>query len=89
MARAEAVYDETVIDDFDFQTKKLLQAMETVPTEFDAVFMKQIIRRMEIYKDGKIVFEFINGNKLRGEIRKNGRKKRVGHTGEAKIGASG
>ena len=89
IARAEAVYDETVIDDFDFQTKKLLQAMETVPTEFDAVFMKQIIRRMEIYKDGKIVFEFINGNKLRGEIRKNGRKKRVGHTCEAKIGASG
>ena len=89
LARAESVYDETVIDDFDFQTKKLLQAMETVPTEFDAVFMKQIIRRMEIYKDGKIVFEFINGNKLRGEIRKNGCKKRVSHTGEAKIGASG
>ena len=89
IARAEAVYDETVIDDFDFQTKKLLQALETVPTEFDAVFIKQIIRRMEVYKDGKVVFEFINGNKLRGEIRRNGRKKRVGHTGEAKIGASG
>ena len=89
IARAEAVYDETVIDDFDFQTKKLLQALETVPTEFDAVFMKQIIRRMEIYKDGKVVFEVINGNKLRGEIRRNGRKNRVGHTGEAKIGAGG
>lgn len=89
IARAEAVYDETVIDDFDFQTKKLLQALETVPTEFDGAFIKQIIRRMEVYKDGKVVFEFINGNKLRGEIRRNGRKKRVGHTGEAKIGAGG
>lgn len=89
IARAEAVYDETVIDDFDFQTKKLLQALETVPTEFDGEFIKQIVRRMEVYKEGKIVFEFINGNKLRGEIRKNDRKKRVGHTGEAKIGASG
>ena len=78
-----------MIDDFDFQTKKLLQALETVPTEFDAIFIKQIVRRMEIYKDGKVVFEFINGNKLRGEIRGNGRKKRVGHTGEAKIGAGG
>ena len=89
IARAEAVYDETVIDDFDFRTKKLLQALETVPMEFDGVFMKRVIRRMEIYKDGKVVFEFINGNKLRGEIRRNGRKKRVGHTGEAKIGAGG
>lgn len=89
MVRAEAVYDEVVIDDFDYQTKKLLQALETVPTEFDAIFIKQIVRRMEIYKDGKVVFEFINGNKLRGEIRGNGRKKRVGHTGEAKIGAGG
>lgn len=89
MVRAEAVYDEVVIDDFDYQTKKLLQALETVPTEFDAIFIKQIVRRMEIYKDGKVVFEFINGNKLRGEIRRNGRKKRVGHTGEAKIGAGG
>ena len=51
IARAEAVYDETVIDDFDFQTKKLLQALETVPTEFDGAFMKQIVRRMEVYKD--------------------------------------
>ena len=89
MVRAEAVYDEVVIDDFDYQTKKLLQALETAPTEFDAIFIKQIVRRMEIYKDGKVLFEFINGNKLRGGIRGNGRKKRVGHTGEAKIGAGG
>ena len=89
IARAEAVYDEAMIDDFDFQTKKLLQALETVPTELDGAFIRQIVKRMEIYKDGKVVFEFINGNKLRGEIRRNGRKKRVGHTGEAKIGASG
>lgn len=89
IARAEAVYDEAMIDDFDYQTKKLLQMLEDVQTEFDGDFMKLIIRRMEVYKNGKIVFEFINGNKLRGEIRKNGCKKRVSHTGEAKIGASG
>ena len=79
------MYDEAMIDDFDYQTKKLLQMLEDIQTEFDGDFMKLIIRRMEVYKNGKIVFEFINGNKLRGEIRKNGRKKRVGHTGEAKI----
>ena len=89
LARAEAAYGEAAIDDFDFQTEKLLQALETIPLEFEGAFMKQIIRRLEVHKDGKVVFEFINGNKLRGEIVKNDRKKRVGHTGETKIGASG
>ena len=89
LARAEAAYGEAAIDDFDFQTEKLLQALETIPLEFEGAFMKQIIRRLEVHKDGKVIFEFINGNKLRGEIVKNDRKKRVGHTGETKIGASG
>ena len=58
--QAEYAYLLTPIDDFDFQTEKLLNLLNAVPSEFDGEFMKQIIKRIEVPHSGDISFLLIN-----------------------------
>lgn len=58
--QAEYTYSLTAIDDFEYQTEKLVSALQEVPTEFDSTFMKEIIKRIEVSPSGEINFILIN-----------------------------
>jgi len=61
--RAKAYYSIAKIDDYDYNTEKiksLLTEKEQL-TEFDEDIFMAIIKQIVIYKDGRIIVEFING----------------------------
>lgn len=61
--RAKAYYSIAKIDDYDYNTekiKKILAEKEQL-TEFDEDLFSTIIKQIAIYKDGRILVEFING----------------------------
>ncbi len=60
--RAKAYYSISKIDDCEYKTKKVRQALEGKEQliEFDEDLFKTIIKQIIIHKDGKIVAEFIN-----------------------------
>ena len=65
--QAEYAYSLTQIDDFEYQTEKLLMALQEPPVEFDGEFMKKIIKRIEVTANGNINFILIN-DKMRREM---------------------
>lgn len=61
--RAKAYYSIAKIDDYDYNTEKIKQALAAKEqlTEFDEDIFIAIIKQIVIYKDGRILVEFING----------------------------
>lgn len=61
--RAKAYYGITKIDDYAYSTEKMKQelAEKDQLMEFDEELFRTIIKQIIIYKDGKIIVEFING----------------------------
>lgn len=64
--RAELTYKASKIEDYQFSTQKIKDTLEglTESTDFNEELMVQIIKKITIYKDGKIETEFINGVKF-------------------------
>jgi len=71
--QAEYAYSKTGIDDFDYQTKKLLAALQGIPEEFDGEFMKKIIKRIEVSHSGTAAFVLINDKECGEELRLDGK----------------
>ena len=61
--RAMAYYSMAKIDDYDYNTEKIKQALAEKKqlTEFDEDIFIRIIKEVLIYRDGRIRVEFING----------------------------
>ncbi len=61
--RAKAYYSIAKIDDYDYNTEKIKQALADKEqlTEFEEDIFINIIKQIIIYKDGRILVEFING----------------------------
>ena len=64
--RAELTYKASKIEDYQFATQRIKESIEGIPepTDFNEELMVQIIKKITIYKDGKIETEFINGLKF-------------------------
>lgn len=58
--QAEYAYSKTTIDDFKYQTGKLIAALQNKPTVFDGEFMASIIKRIEVASDSMMTFVLIN-----------------------------
>lgn len=60
--RAKAYYSISKIDDYEYNTEKIRQALAEKEEliEFDEDLFKTIIKQIIIHKDGKIIVEFIN-----------------------------
>jgi len=83
--QAEYVYSQVVVDDFEYQTEKLVAALQKIPEEFDGDMMWRIIKRIAVSHSGVAEFEFINRHINRKKLMINdGKKKRVGNTGQSK-----
>ena len=82
--QAEYVYSLIQIDDFDFQTDRLLQYLENIPAKFDGEFMKQIIKRIEVSHCGDLHFILINEKMYKEGIHYGNiaADENVGHTSE-------
>lgn len=61
--RARAYYDISKVDDYDYNTEKIKEGIRDREKliEFDEDLFKRIIKKMIIYKDGKIEVILING----------------------------
>lgn len=61
--RSKAYYSIAKIDDYDYNTEKIKQALAEKEqlTEFEEDIFITIIKQIVIYKDGRILVEFING----------------------------
>lgn len=66
--QAEYVYTKTHIDDFAFQTEKLLAALQDIPAEFDGEFMLKVIKGIEVSHSGTASFVLINGKRYGEEL---------------------
>ncbi|MDA3731340.1 recombinase family protein [Niameybacter massiliensis] len=64
--RAELMYRVSRVDDYQFNTQKMKDCLKDVsePTDFNEELIVQIVKKIIIYKDGKIEAEFINGLKF-------------------------
>lgn len=69
--QAEYAYSQTEVDDFDYQTEKLLTALQNIPTEFSGDFMRKVLGRIEVDHDGTATFVFINDKRFRKELKPN------------------
>jgi len=67
--RAKAYYSIARIDDYDYNKNKIKQALtgKEQLTDFDVDLFSTITKQIVIYKDGKIIVEFINGIKIEEE----------------------
>lgn len=61
--RAQAYYNISKIDDYDYYTKKIRQALSGKEhlMEFNEELFKTIIKQIIVYMDGRIIVEFVNG----------------------------
>ena len=61
--RAKAYYDISKIDDYDYNTGKIKEELRDKEKlmEFDEDLFKRTIKKIIIYKDGKIEVKLING----------------------------
>lgn len=66
--QAEYAYLQTQIDDFDFQTEKLLDALQDIPAGFDGEFMKKVIKLIDVSHSGAATFVLINDKEFREEL---------------------
>ena len=84
-ARAEYLYSRLKVEDFDYQTNKLLAIFKNTPINFDLDFMSQIIKRITIAEDKVVTFEYRNGKKQREEMHSDERKDRIRHTSKDSV----
>lgn len=66
--QAEYAYSQTTIDDFDYQTEKLVIALQDIPTEFSGEFMLNMLKRIEVAHSGSAAFVLINDKRFREEL---------------------
>ena len=66
--QAEYAYSVSGVDDFEFMTARILGALKTKPEDFDGMYMRKIIRRITIARDGTTEFELINHKMIRREM---------------------
>lgn len=66
--QAEYAYSQTPIDDFDYQTQKLLAALQKIPVGFDGDFMRKVIKRIEVSNNKTAVFVLINNKRFGEEL---------------------
>ena len=66
--QAEYAYSLIQIDDFAFQTEKLVAALQDIPAEFNGRFMKKVIKRIEVPHKGVATFVLINGKRYGEEL---------------------
>jgi len=61
--RAKLQYQQSVIDDYGYQTDKIKRALADIgqQSEFDDALFGQTIRQAVIYEDGTITFQLRNG----------------------------
>ena len=61
--RATAYYNNSKIDDYDYNTKKMKEELagEEPLIEFNEDLFIKTIKQITIFKDGRIVVEYING----------------------------
>lgn len=85
--RAELTFKASKIEDYPFNTQKIKGILEGIDelTDFNEELMVQIIKKIIIYKDGKIETEFINGLKFC-EILENQRKDEYNGSTEKECG---
>ncbi|MFT4104767.1 MAG: recombinase family protein [Lacrimispora sp.] len=64
--RSELLYQTAQVFDYEYHTENIKQALahKELQTEFQETLFLQIIKRMIIYKNGRIEVEFINGLKI-------------------------
>lgn len=64
--RAELTYKASKIEDYQYATQRIKESIDGIPeqSDFNEELMAQIIKKIIIYKDGKIEIEFINGLKF-------------------------
>lgn len=68
LKQAEYVYSQTAIEDFEYQTEKLLTALQNIPIEFSGDFMLKILKRTEVNHSGTATFVLINDKSFREEL---------------------
>lgn len=68
LKQAEYVYSQTEIDDFKYQTEKLLVALQEMPMEFSGGFMLKILKQIEADHSGTATFVLINDKRFREEL---------------------
>ena len=66
LKQAEYAYSLCKVEDFEYQTKKLLEHLKEKPISSDGAYMKKMIKRITISEDG-ISFELINHKIVREE----------------------
>jgi len=66
--QAEYAYSQTPIDDFDYQTEKLVTVLQDIPTEFNGEFMLKILKRIEVAHNGVAAFVLINDKRFGEEL---------------------
>ncbi len=61
--RAKAFYKTAQIDDRKYQTEKMEEAFKNVKStkKFDKELFRAVIQQITVYKEEKLIFEFING----------------------------
>lgn len=62
--RAEIIYAMSEVEDFQYQTEKLLKAIDEMPESFNEQLMKKVIRKIIIDKENGLSFELINGKEV-------------------------
>lgn len=62
--RAEIIYDMSEVEDFKYQTEKLLKAIDKTPESFDEQLLKNTIRKIIIDKENRLSFELVNGKEV-------------------------
>ena len=83
LKQAEYAYSLCKVEDFTYQTNKLLEYMKQKPTSFDGSFIKKIIKRMTISED-EISFELIN-HKILERRNAYGRESSIRNTSESEV----
>lgn len=83
LKQAEYAYSHCKVEDFTYQTNKLLQYLKQKPTSFDGSFMKKIIKRMTI-SENSFSFELIN-HKIMERRNAYGRESSIRNTSESEI----
>ncbi|MDL2287370.1 hypothetical protein LJB90_02240 [Eubacteriales bacterium OttesenSCG-928-G02] len=66
--QVEYAYSQIEVDDFDYQTEKLLTALQDLPPEFNGDFMLKVLKWIEVDHDGTATFVFINDKRFREEL---------------------
>lgn len=79
--RAEMVYNNSKIYDYESKTEKIKEALdESEITLFDENLFETIVEKLTIFKDGRVEFKFINGITIERNDKNGSGKKGGNHT---------